>query len=97
MEEPLEMYTFWPHRQVCWAIFFGGCIALVSFWHYCSSFDDVNDDLSVVRKEEEKPKLQVDPAKRLAQNVKFVVRLKRRMKEFKKEKEKRLLQECHQD
>ena len=36
--------------------------------------------------EDDKPKIKIDPAKALAARVKFVMRLKRKMKEFKEKK-----------
>ena len=40
----------------------------------------------------DEPKIRTDPGKALAKQVKFMMRLKRRMKNFKEKKEKALLQ-----
>ena len=44
--------------------------------------------------EEEEPKIVIDPTKKLAKQVKFVMRLKRRMKEFKARKSLQNPMEC---
>ena len=74
-----------------WTEIYVFIIVLIMFTTKIIVFKKEDAEMEVDEEAESDPIVVVDPAKALAQNVKFVMRLKKRMKEFKARKIKESL------